>query len=203
MSDGAGSMLEHLQAASAADAEARFDAFCSLLTKWNHSIKLVSMKAEGELRERHLADSLSIVPHVRSGDRVVDVGAGGGFPGVVIAIACPTAVVTSLEPIHKKHAFLATVRRELGLTNFQPLPERDQEHATSMGFIPYDVAVSRATFAVPLWLERGLALVRTGGIVIAMEGLDEHPLPTATVRVPYSLGDRRRSLLVRTRKDPR
>jgi 16S rRNA (guanine527-N7)-methyltransferase len=176
-----------------------FEGFLKLITRWNSSIKLVSSSDVGELRERHLIDSLAVVPHLDGGARLVDVGAGGGFPGVVIAIARPAIEVTSLEPIHKKHAFLATVRRELGLTNFTPIAERDEAHAARQDFVPYDIAISRATFAVPEWLERGATLVKPGGLVIAMEAREQHDLPEGTTRAPYPLGDRQRALLLRRR----
>lgn len=192
-------VLSQLSAAELTVAQDKLDRFMKLIDKWNRSIKLVSYDHPGELRERHLVDCFSVVGELTSGWRVVDVGSGGGFPSVVIAILRPAVDVAALEPIHKKHAFLSTVKRELELPNLEPFAERDRDHLARPGFAPYDAAVSRATFAVPEWLDRGLALVRPGGIVIAMEAREQHALPAGTTRIPYPLGDRQRALLVRTR----
>ncbi|MGE5180606.1 MAG: 16S rRNA (guanine(527)-N(7))-methyltransferase RsmG, partial [Acidobacteriota bacterium] len=81
--------------------------FLDLFEKWNRSINLSAASTRDELLE-HLADSLHVVPHVRSAARVLDVGSGGGFPVVVAAIALPSVGFTALEPVHKKHAFLRT-----------------------------------------------------------------------------------------------
>ncbi len=191
--------LMHLSPEEMKRTQDLFDRYIGLVICWNNSIKLVSNADPAELQDRHLGDCLAVIPQLGARSRVLDVGAGGGFPGVVIAIARSDVEVTSLEPIHKKHAFLSTVRRELGLENFRALAERDTAHTERPDFSPYDVAISRATFAVPEWLERGLELVRSGGIVIAMEARAQHELPSGTVRIPYPLGDRQRALLVRRR----
>jgi 16S rRNA (guanine527-N7)-methyltransferase len=180
----------------------RLQAFVALVLRWNRSIQLTAANTATEVYDHHVLDSLAVVSHIGAGEqRVVDVGAGGGFPGVVLALARPNVRITSLEPIHKKQAFLATARRELAIDNFVSFAERDDAHRERADFVPYDGAVSRATFAIPEWLDRGLALVRPGGLVIAMEGRTQHPLPSATERIEYALGDRTRALLVRRRPD--
>src|SRR5687768_3815026 len=135
---------------------AHFDKYLRLLNKWSASVNLVGTRDPGDIARFHLADSLALVPHLTGRKRIVDVGSGAGLPGAALAICLPDAEVTSLEPIHKKHAFLAAVRRELGLTGFTPLAERDEQHRAATGFQPYDLAVSRATWAIPEWLERGV-----------------------------------------------
>lgn len=171
--------------------------YLGLLSKWNQKINLTGTRDERELVVHHAVDSLAVVGHVPgTAARLIDVGSGGGFPGVMIAIVRPGLEVTALEPNRKKHAFLATVRRELGLSNFEPQPLRLEEHLGGAGFRPYDVAVSRATFAVPEWLARGRALVRPGGLVLGMEGSEQHELPPGAVRYPYALGDRKRAIIV-------
>jgi 16S rRNA (guanine527-N7)-methyltransferase len=179
--------------------EERLDRFMDLALRWNRSIQFMATGDRDELFERHVVDSLAVLPHLADGWRLVDVGAGGGFPGAIVALTRPDVAVTSLEPIHKKQAFLATVKRELGLANYRSFAERDDAHRRRVDFEPYDAAVSRATFAVPEWLERGLELVVPGGLVIAMEGREQHELPTGTERVVYPLGDRQRALLLRRR----
>jgi len=97
------------------------DRFIGLFEKWNRSINLSAASTRAEIRE-HVVDSLEIVPFLVASRqpplapiaRVLDVGSGGGFPVVVAAISCPQIHFVSLEPVHKKHAFLPTAARDPG-----------------------------------------------------------------------------------------
>jgi len=179
-----------------ADASAHFDKYLALLNRWSASVNLVGTRDPVEVARFHLADSLALLPHLGDARRVVDVGSGAGLPGAALAIARPDLEITALEPIHKKHAFLAAIRREIGLPGFTPIAERDEQHRAAADYRPYDLAVSRATWAVPEWLVRGGELVRLGGRVLAMEGRDLHDLPPGATRHPYQLGDRTRAVVV-------
>ena len=187
---------ERLGVTLPAGASAHFDKCVALLNRWSAAVNLVATRDADELARMHVADGLALVPYLGGAARVVDVGAGGGIPGVVLAIAMPAMQVTSLEPIRKKHAFLATVRRELGLTNFNALAERDDAHRARADFAAYDAAVSRATWAPLEWFAHGRALVRPGGVVLAMEGKEQVELPAGVARHAYELGDRTRAVLV-------
>ncbi|HET7503242.1 MAG TPA: 16S rRNA (guanine(527)-N(7))-methyltransferase RsmG [Kofleriaceae bacterium] len=180
--------------------EATLHQFSQLFSKWNRSINLSAATTDDEIRG-HIVDSLHVVPHVLAvrgaasfseGIRVLDVGAGGGFPAVVIAICVPDADVTALEPVHKKHAFLRTVARELSLPNLQAHAERLDRHPLR----DYDLAVSRATFDLRDWLTDGVARVRPGGIVLGFEAMPRSDLPSETRRHSYRLDDRSRSIVV-------
>jgi 16S rRNA (guanine527-N7)-methyltransferase len=171
--------------------------YLELLARWNRKINLSGSK-EPEALAGHVLDCLALVPHLPGGaGRLVDVGSGAGLPGAVLAVVCPALAVTALEPVHKKHAFLATVRRELGLASFLPLAQRVEAHRGAAGFAPYDVAVSRATFALPEWLETGASLVHGSGLVLAMEGSEQNELPPGASRHPYEIpgSDRRRAIV--------
>ena len=177
-----------------------FFRYLSLLEKWNARINLSAARSDRELVAQHLLDSLAVVPHV-PGDaaRAVDVGSGAGFPGAVVAIMRPAVEVVALEPVHKKQAFLATVRRELGLENFRPLAQRLADHMQEAGYRPYDVAMSRATFALPRWLAEGAALVHESGVVLGMEGAEQHDLPAGAQRLAYGLPAAEHGAATRTR----
>lgn len=173
-------------------------AYLETLSRWNRKINL-SGSREPEALAGHVLDCLALVPHLPLGvGRLVDVGSGAGLPGAVLAAVCPALEVTALEPVHKKHAFLATVRRELGLANLHPLAQRVEAHRSAAGFAPFDVAVSRATFALPDWLEIGGTLVHEGGRVLAMEGSEQNALPAGASRHAYEIpgSDRRRAIIV-------
>src|SRR5690606_31067368 len=92
--------------------------FAALVRKWNAVQNLVSRETIEELWPRHIDDSLQLMRYVREGDRrVVDLGSGGGFPAIPMAIASRGTGrhFTLVEPVGKKAAFLKTVARELGL----------------------------------------------------------------------------------------
>lgn len=165
--------------------------FSSLLLKWNQSINLSAAQSTHEVDE-HIRDSLHVLPHLGSASRVLDVGAGGGFPAIVIAICLPSVGVTAIEPVRKKHAFLRTAARELDLVNFEALAIRIEDHDIR----DYDVATSRATFDLRDWLELGLQFVRPGGLVIGFEAVQRTDLPDSIQRHPYDFDGKSRSIVI-------
>ena len=144
---------------------AQFDRYLDLLVRWNAKIKLTSITEPTLVVERHFLDSLAVVGALR-GESLVDVGAGAGFPGVVVAIVRPALRITLVESIQKKAAFLEALKRELGLPGITVRAER-MEALVARG-ATFHSAVSRATFAPEEWLERGAALVAPGGTLIGM-----------------------------------
>lgn len=189
-------MIERTLAALSIDASlaGNLSAFVALFEKWNRSINLSAASSRDEITE-HLVDSLHVVPHLRGTKRVLDVGSGGGFPVVVAAICLPDVSFTSLEPVHKKHAFLRTAARELGLLNLDPYAQRIEDHATR----DYDAAMSRATFDIVEWINTGLRYVNQSGIVLGFEAIPRDDLPAGTERHPYSLGGKQRAIILARR----
>lgn len=98
--------------------EADLKAYADLLIKWNAVQNLVSRETVGELWPRHIEDSLQLMDYLRPSDRsIIDLGSGGGFPAIPMAIASRGVDrrFTLLEPVNKKASFLRTVARELTL----------------------------------------------------------------------------------------
>jgi len=179
------------------DRRRKLEAYAELLATWNRRINLTAARSPEDILRVHVADCRALVRHIPADtERLLDVGAGGGLPGIVLAIERPEMAVTLLEPTHKKRAFLAAAARELALGRVRALAERLEDH----GEHDYDVAVSRATWPVEEWLERGLRHVRPGGRVLAMEGRAHTDLPAGCERHPYELGDRARAILVLSRR---
>lgn len=167
-----------------------------LLQKWNARINLTGTRDDREIVARHLLDSLAVVPHIPADThRLIDVGSGAGLPGAVVAMFRPGIEVTALEPIRKKHAFLATLRREMPLANFHPVAKRVDDYRASAEFDLFDTAVSRATWSLDEWLEFGSRLIHDRGTVLGMEGADERPLPPGATRHPYDIEDRTRAVV--------
>jgi 16S rRNA (guanine527-N7)-methyltransferase len=165
--------------------------FLDLFEKWNKSINLSAASSRAEITE-HVEDSLHVVQHLADRTHVLDVGSGGGFPVVLAAIELPDVQFTSLEPVHKKHAFLRTAARELKLANLEARAERLEDHDVR----DYDAAMSRATFDLVEWLTRGREYVSSAGIVVGFEGVPRDDLPPNAKRFPYALGDKQRAIVV-------
>lgn len=162
--------------------------YVSLLMRWNQKIQMTATKEPEEFVSRHVADSLelsSLLPaEVKT---MVDVGSGGGLPGVVLAIANPQIQFMLIEPTQKKHAFLSTARRELGLANMRTLAVRDEDLIVRADFVKFDAAVARAVWSTERWLERAPRLVRDGGLVYAMEGRNCAEVAQEHTRHKYEL----------------
>ena len=171
--------------------EAKIEQLAALIGKWNRQINLSGASSPAEILE-HIEDSRSVVKTLTGLEKVLDVGSGGGFPVTVAAILLPDTEFTALEPVHKKHAFLRTVARELGLANLRPLAERIEAH-TGRG---YDAAMSRATFELGRWLQLAREYVKPGGLVIGFEGVQRDDLSEGIERLEYSVAGKRRALVL-------
>ncbi len=126
-----------------------------------------------EIECQHFLDSLSLlaIPAVMSSARLVDVGSGGGFPALVLALVLPACRVTALESHGKKCSHIERTAGLLGLTNLFVLCMRAEEYGRDKGRAAHDVAVSRAVASLPVVAEYSLPLLADGGVMVAMKGL--------------------------------
>lgn len=110
-------------------------AYLALLIKWNKAYNLTAVRNPDEMVSRHLLDSLSVVPFVNElGDNWLDVGSGGGMPGIPLAILFPERQFTLLDSNGKKTRFLTQVKLELKLTNLQVIHSRVEEFQPEVPF---------------------------------------------------------------------
>ncbi|MDN7140813.1 16S rRNA (guanine(527)-N(7))-methyltransferase RsmG [Pseudomonas sp. JQ170] len=115
-------------------------AYLALLIKWNKAYNLTAVRNPDEMVSRHLLDSLSVMPFIHS-ERWLDVGSGGGMPGIPLAILHPDKQVTVLDSNGKKTRFLTQVKLELKLDNLQVIHKRVEEYQPEL---PFTGIVSRA-----------------------------------------------------------
>ena len=115
-------------------------AYLALLIKWNKAYNLTAVRDPDEMVSRHLLDSLSVVPFIE-GERWLDVGSGGGMPGIPLAILFPGMKVTVLDSNGKKTRFLTQVRLELKLDNLEVIHSRAEAYQPAL---PFTGIVSRA-----------------------------------------------------------
>jgi 16S rRNA (guanine527-N7)-methyltransferase len=143
--------------------------YVALLHKWNQVYNLTAVRDQQEMLSHHILDSLAVIPHVR-GAHILDVGSGGGLPGIPLALARPDASITLIDSSHKKSAFLQQAVIELALTNVAVVCERVETWDTTQRF---DVVISRAFAELREFVVAAGRLCAAHGLLVAMKGV--HP----------------------------
>lgn len=153
--------------------------YARLLMRWNAVHNLTAVRGESELLTHHLLDSLALLPHWpappagAAPQRALDVGSGGGLPGIALAIALPLTKMTLIDAVQKKCAFLTQVHLQLQLGNVEVVHGR-VESLRAPGF---DVIVSRALTTLAQFTDWTRHLLQPGGCWLAMKG----QLPAAEI----------------------
>jgi 16S rRNA (guanine527-N7)-methyltransferase len=146
-------------------------AYLSLLAKWNRVYNLTAVRDPAEMLTQHLLDSLSIVPLLQRQTggravRVLDVGSGGGLPGVVLAVVMPQLDITCVDTVIKKVSFIRQVALELKLPNLHAVHARVE----AMVAAPFDVVVSRAFASLADFVTLTRQHLAPGAVWLAMKG---------------------------------
>ena len=145
--------------------------YADLLARYKHA-NVIGTRDPSEIFTEHLTDSLSclLIEDLRMSPSVIDVGTGGGLPGVPLATSCPTLTVTLLEATEKKVRFLRTVIESLGLQNLKLIHGRAEETGhRAANREPFRFAVARAVAGLPVVAEYCAPLVQLGGKILAMK----------------------------------
>ncbi len=142
--------------------------YLALLSKWNSVYNLTAVRNPAQMVIQHLLDSLAAVPAFAAAHDVLDVGAGGGLPGMVLAIARPELRVSLIDTVHKKTAFLMQAKAELGLANVSVYTARVEQLKVPHKF---DVITSRAFAELNDFVSWSGHLLQDGGRFIAMKGI--------------------------------
>lgn len=144
--------------------------YLALLAKWNKTYNLSAIRDSVQMVGRHLLDSLSVVPCVQAcaGERIIDVGTGGGLPGIVLAIVFPERHLTLLDSNGKKTRFLFQVKTQLQLDNVQIENRRVEEYQPDLR---YSAVISRAFASLQDMTDGCEHLLTDGGLFLAMKGV--------------------------------
>lgn len=148
----------------------QFEKYFELLLKWNAKTNLTAITNRAEVVEKHFCDSLALLPLLPSSCRVLDLGTGGGFPGIPLKIANPALEMVLIDAKQKKVSFLQAVIAELGLTQITALAGRAEDIALQQKVGTFDVVVSRATWELKDYVHAAYPYLKKGGQVIAMKG---------------------------------
>ncbi|WP_250498853.1 16S rRNA (guanine(527)-N(7))-methyltransferase RsmG [Caballeronia sp. GAWG1-5s-s] len=148
--------------------------YVALLSKWNAVYNLTAIRDPRQMLIQHILDSLAIVPaaSARGATTLLDVGSGGGLPGIVLAIALPDVQVTLNDIVHKKTAFQSQAKAQLGLTNLSVVTGRVETLKPGID-VPgkFDVIVSRAFAELTDFATLARHLVADHGCILAMKGV--------------------------------
>lgn len=140
--------------------------YMALMQKWNQVYNLTAVRQPEEMVSLHVLDSLSVLPHITEG-HLLDVGSGGGLPGLIIAIARPDVQVTTIDTVQKKAIFMRQAKAELGLENVTVVHGRVEAYQPP---ILFDQIISRAFSEIPLFLQLTQTLLKPAGQWLAMKG---------------------------------
>ena len=148
--------------------------YAAELQRWNRAYNLTAIRDPAQVISRHLLDALSILPAVREfavsgegGPRLIDVGAGAGVPGIVLAIAWPELSVTVVDSVGKKARFMRHVTRVLGLEAVDVIEGRAEAIDAAR---PWPVVSSRAFAALDVFFRLTMPLLAPDGRWLAMKG---------------------------------
>lgn len=140
-------------------------AYLGLMQKWNKAYNLTAVRDPQQMLIRHLLDSLAVSPYIAEGD-LIDVGSGGGLPGIPLAILSPEQPITTLDSNSKKTRFQNQVRIELGLNNLEVIHGRVEELQDRR----FSQVISRAFASITDMVTLSQALLAEKGVFLAMKG---------------------------------
>lgn len=141
------------------------------LLQWNRKVNLTRITDPVEVAIKHFVDSILTAKWIAPGERILDVGSGGGFPGIPLKIMIPSLRVTLMDGSRKKISFLTHVISTLELSQIKAVQNRADDAGTQTEFRGhFDVVISRAFAALNHFIQTALPYVAENGRIIAMKG---------------------------------
>ena len=149
----------------------KLDKFYHLLINWNKKINLTTITKEEDVYLKHFYDSLTLIKVIDLNQnlKVLDVGTGAGFPGIVLKIVFPNLKITLLDSLQKRINYLNEIIKELRLNNIETVCIR-AEKFTKIHHEEYDLVVSRAVAHLKILSEITFACLKVNGYLVAMKG---------------------------------
>lgn len=152
-----------------------FQKYLAELKVWNKKINLTSIDSDEEIVKRHFLDSFTPYSHIKGSKSLLDIGAGGGFPGIPLKIAFPDIKVVLMDSVEKKVHFMRHIIRTLGLAKtgdgIEAIAARVEDPSVVKKYSEsFDCVISRAFTELKGFLTLGLPYLRPGGRIIALKG---------------------------------
>ena len=161
--------LQQMQIELSAEQQQKLLDYVALLLKWNSTYNLTALRQEDQMLSHHVLDSLTLLPYLDGVQTLIDVGSGGGMPGIPTAICRPDIQITLLDSNSKKTSFLSQAVIELGLSNVKVITGRVE----AAEGIQFDAITSRAFAELRDFVTLTPQLLRDNGRWLAMKGV--HP----------------------------
>lgn len=152
----------------------RFDSYAERLVRWNEHVNLTAITEPDDIVIKHFVDSLCVLKYVtmKKNEKLVDIGSGGGFPGLPLLIANPQLDVNFVDSVGKKLGFIKDVLRSSGLIGTVTHERAEELGKNNSHREKYDYATARAVAPLNTLCEYALPLVKQGGLFIALKGPD-------------------------------
>lgn len=152
--------------------------FASEMVVWNQKVNLTAITDPVEVIEKHILDSLMPALHLRDTASVLDIGTGGGLPGIPLKIFMPTLKMTMIDGSRKKISFVKYIIRQLGIVAAEAKHIRAEELASMAAYQQvYDVVICRAVTSIEKFMVLGTPFLNKGGVMIAMKGPESSQEP--------------------------
>ncbi len=171
---------------------AQFAVHAVELMKWNRKVNLTTITEPQDVAVKHFLDSIIPGPLIAPGAKVLDIGSGGGFPGIPLKILLPSLSVLLIDSSRKKVSFAKHVIRTLKLENIEARHVRAEELATKPEAVnSFDVIISRALTSIENFILIAFPLLAEDGVLIAMKGAD----PLAEIEAAWKQVDKNNILM--------
>lgn len=151
----------------------KFIVYKELIKEWNQKINLTAITEDEEIIKKHFIDSIKIFEctYAKEAKSIIDIGTGGGFPGIPMKIVNPDSKMVLLDSLNKRINFLNLVISQINLSNIETIHGRAEDFARDEKYREkFDLAVSRAVANTAVLLELCLPYVKVGGYFIALKG---------------------------------
>jgi 16S rRNA (guanine527-N7)-methyltransferase len=141
------------------------------LVRWNRKINITAITEPSEVAVKHFLDSLLAARFIPTHATLLDIGSGGGFPGIPLKVLLPALSVTLIDASRKKISFLKHVIRTLGIDNIEALHIRAEDLSKDPLYLNrFDVIISRALTSLELFRRLALPLLIDGGLIMSLKG---------------------------------
>ncbi|KAB2879434.1 16S rRNA (guanine(527)-N(7))-methyltransferase RsmG [bacterium] len=150
----------------------QFNAFYNILVEWNSKINLIS-RNEKNIVDRHFLNSSCIAHFIKFNpdDKIIDLGSGGGFPGIILKILFPQSYFTLVDSVRKKTDFLRLVVRDLGLTKIDIINDRAEEISSMKKFYnSFDYVTARAVSSLKDLVGLSKPFLKENGNMVFLKG---------------------------------
>ena len=154
----------------------KLEIYKDFLMEYNTHTNLTTIKEENGIYLKHFYDSLTMSEYIKDNDKVLDIGTGAGFPGMVLAIVHENSQFVLLDSNNKKTTFLTQLKEKLNLTNVEIINARAEDYV-KYNLEEFDIVTSRAVAELRILAELSIPALKINGLFIPLKANIEEELP--------------------------